>query len=196
MFLSKRLTRCFRTIAIVKQFMNDFISYSFSIVITTSTLFFILIFFYFDFSFNISRNFNHFFKKFIFNFDTFCFKNIKQFLVLDFNEIELSFHYFRFLFKLNQKILKSLYFRVNDVRLIIYNMINRNNYIVNATLLLDFFTYASDTINVFNQRIHESIVIIIFFNNRKHFIVCAHNSTFNYIKSLRNLNFYQFVFAQ
>ena len=49
LFLNERSTRCFQTIVIMKRFMNDFILYSFSIIITTSTLFFILIFFHFDF---------------------------------------------------------------------------------------------------------------------------------------------------
>ena len=50
---------------------------------------------------NFNRNVNFFFKKFIFDFDTFCLKNIKQFLVFDFNEIKSSFRCFRFFLKLN-----------------------------------------------------------------------------------------------
>ena len=49
LFLNERLTRCFRAIAIIKRLMNDFASYSFSIVVTTSISFFVSIFFHFDF---------------------------------------------------------------------------------------------------------------------------------------------------
>ena len=112
---------------------------------------FILHFDFFSFRFfrNFDQSVNYFFKKFIFDFNTFCFENIKQFLVFDFNEIESSFHCLRFLFKLNQKILKSLYFRVNDVRAMMCDIINRNNYVANAMLLLDIFAHASDTTSIF-----------------------------------------------
>ena len=49
LFLNKRLTRYFWAIAIVKRFINNFVSYSFLIVVTTSASFFISIFFHFDF---------------------------------------------------------------------------------------------------------------------------------------------------
>ena len=56
-------------------------------------------------SFRFFRNFdwdvNCFFKKFIFDFDTLCFENIKQFLIFDFNKIESSFRCFCSFFKLN-----------------------------------------------------------------------------------------------
>ena len=126
----------------------------------------------------------------------FCFKNIEQFLIFNFNEIESSFRCFHSFFKLNQEILKSLHFRVNDIRAMMYNIINRNNYIVNATLLFNFFVYVNDTTNVFNQRVHKNIVVIIFLNNCEHFIVHAHDSTFNHTKLSRNLNSYQFAFAR
>ena len=139
---------------------------------------------------------NCFFKKFIFNFDTLCFKNIEQFFIFDFNEIKSSFHCFRFLFKLNQKILKSLHFRVDDVRSIMCDMINRSNHVANATSLFNFFTHANNTTNVLYQCIYENIVVIIFFDDREHFIVRAHNSTFNYIKSSRNFNRHQLALAR
>ena len=49
LFLSERSACCFRTIAIVKRFMNDFVLYSFSVVVTTSASSFILMFFHFIF---------------------------------------------------------------------------------------------------------------------------------------------------
>ena len=51
--------------------------------------------------YNFDRNVNCFFKKLIFDSDTFYFENIKQFFIFDFNEIESSFCCLRFLFKLN-----------------------------------------------------------------------------------------------
>ena len=109
--------------------------------------------FYFDFlSFRLFRNFdrnvNCFFEKFIFDFGTLCLKNIEQFFIFDFSEIESSFCYFCFFLELNQKILKSLHFRVCDVCAMMCDMINYNNHAVNATLLFDFFAHASDTTNV------------------------------------------------
>ena len=139
---------------------------------------------------NFDRSVNCFFEKFIFDFDTFCLENIKQFLIFDFNEIESSLRCFCSLFKLNQKISKSSHFRVNDVRVMMYDMINRNNYVASATSFFDLFAHASDTTNVLYQRIHKNIIIIIFFNDREHFIVRAHNSTLNYTKSSRNFNWH------
>ena len=55
----------------------------------------------FQFFCNFNRDVNCFFKKFIFNFDTLYFENIKQFFVFDFSEIKSSFYYLHFLFKLN-----------------------------------------------------------------------------------------------
>ena len=109
--------------------------------------------FRFDFfSFRLFHNFdcnvNSFFKKFIFDFDTLCFKNIEQFLIFGFSEIESSFRCFRFFFKLNQKILKSSHFRVDDVCLMMCDMINCNNHVANATLLFDFFAHANDTTSI------------------------------------------------
>ena len=58
-------------------------------------------FFSFRFFHNFDRNVNCFFEKFIFNFDTLCFKNIKQFFIFNFNEIKSSLRCLYFLFKLN-----------------------------------------------------------------------------------------------
>ena len=147
---------------------------------------FILHFNFLSFRFfrNSDRNVNCFFKKFILDFNTFCLENIEQFFIFDFNEIESSFRCFRSFFKLSQKISKSSHFRVDDIRAIMCDIINRNNHVANATLLFNFFTHANNTTDVLYQCIHENIVIIIFFNDREHFIVRAHNSTFNYTKSL------------
>ena len=103
--------------------------------------------------YNFNRNVNFFFKRFIFDFNTFYFENIKQFFIFDFNEIKLSFRCFYSFLKLNQKILKLLYFRVNNVRMMMCDIINRNNYIINATLLFDIFAHASDIMNIFYQRV-------------------------------------------
>ena len=99
---------------------------------------------------NISRNLSRFFKKLIFNFNTFCFENIKQFFFLNFNEIESSFHYLRSFLRLSQEISKSLHFRIDDIYLIMYDMIIRSNYVASATLLFDLFAHANDTTDVFN----------------------------------------------
>ena len=114
---------------------------------------------------NLDRDVNFFFEKFILDFDTFCFENIKQFLVLDLNEIESSFCCFHSFFKLNQKISKSSHFRVDDVRLMMCDIINCNNYVANAILLFDFFAHANDTTSIFCQRIQKNVVIIFFFDN-------------------------------
>ena len=140
-------------------------------------------FFSFRFLYNFDRNVNYFFEKFIFDFDTFCFENIEQFLVLDFSEIESSFRCLCFLFELNQKILKSSHFRVCGVRAMMCDMINCNNHVANATSLFDFFAHTSDMTNVLCQCIYKNIVVIIFFDDRGHFIVRAHNSAFNHTKS-------------
>ena len=95
------------------------------------------------------RNVNCFFEKFILNSDTFCFENIKQFFILDFSEIKSSFRCLCSLLKLNQEISKSSHFRVDNIRAMICNMINRNNHVTNATLLFNLFAHASDTTNVF-----------------------------------------------
>ena len=121
--------------------------------------------FSFRFLCNSDRDVSSFFKKFIFDFDTLCFKNIKQFFVLDFNETESSFYYLRSFFKLNQKISKSSHFRVDDIHLMMCNMINRNNHVANATLLFNFFAHASDTTSIFYQRVQKNVVVIFFFNN-------------------------------
>ena len=135
------------------------------------------------FFYNFDRNVNCFLEKLILDFDTFCFKNIKQFFVLDFNEIEPSFRCLCSFFKLNQEISKSSHFRVCNIHAIMCDMINYSNHVANATSLFDFFAHASDTTNVLCQCIHENIVVIIFFDDREHFIVRAHNSTFNHTKS-------------
>ena len=145
---------------------------------------------------NSDRDISCLFEKFILNFDTFCFENIKQFLVFDFNEIESSFRYFCSFLKLNQKISKLSHFRVCDVRVMMCNMINRNNHAASATSLLDFFAHANNTTNILCQCIHKNIVVIILLNNREHFIVRAHNSTFNHTKSSRNFVRHQFALAR
>ena len=137
---------------------------------------------------NFDRNVNCFFKKFILDSDTFCFENIKQFLVFGFSEIESSFRCLRSLLKLNQEILKLSHFRVDGVRAMMCDMINYSNHVVNATSLFDFFAHASDMTNVLYQRIYENIIIIIFLDDREHFIVRAHDSTFNHIKSSRDFD--------
>ena len=104
--------------------------------------------FSFQFLHNSDQNVNCFFEKFIFDFNTFYFENIKQFLIFNLNEIELSFYYFYFLFKLSQKILKSSHFCVDNIRLIICDMINRNNHVANITSLFNFFTHANDTTSI------------------------------------------------
>ena len=157
--------------------------------------------FYFDlllfrFLCNFDRNINCLFKKFIFDFNTLCLENIKQFLVLDFNEIESSFCCFCFFFELNQKILKSSHFRVCDVRVMMCDMINHNNHVANTTSLFNFFAHTSGTTNVLCQYIHKNIVVIIFFDDREHLIVRAHNSTFNHTKSSRNFVRHQLAFAR
>ena len=145
---------------------------------------------------NSDRNVNCFFERFILNLDTLCFENIEQFLVFDFSEIESSFRCFRFLLKLSQEISKSSHFRVDDVRAIMYNMINRNNHVASAMSLFDFFAHANDTTNVLCQRIHKNIIIIILFDDREHFIIHAHDPTFNHTKSSRNLNRHQLALAR
>ena len=145
---------------------------------------------------NSDRSVNCFLKELIFDSDTFCFENIKQFFVLDFSEIESSFCCLCSLLELNQKILKSSHFRVCDVRAIMYDMINHNNYAANVTSLFDLFAHASDTTNVLCQCIHKNIVVIIFFDDRGHLIVRAHNSMFNYTKSSRNFVRHQLAFAR
>ena len=152
LLLSERSTRCFQTIAIIKRFINDFVLYLFSIIVTTLILFFVLIFFHIVF-FVILIEIFIFFKKFILNLNTLCLENIKQFLIFNFNEIKSSFRCFRSFFKLNQKIFKSSHFRVDDVRVIMCDIINYNNYIANATLLFDIFAHASDIMNIFYQRV-------------------------------------------
>ena len=103
----------------------------------------------FRFFYKIDRNINYFLGKFILDSDMFYFENIEQFLVFNFSDIKLSLHCFHFLFKLNEKILKLSHFRVDDVCAMIYNIINRNNYDANTTLLISFFAHINDTTNVF-----------------------------------------------
>ena len=145
---------------------------------------------------NFNRNVNCFFEKLILDSGTLCLENIKQFLILDFSEIESSFCCLRFLLKLNQEISKSSHFRVDDVRAMMCDMINRNNHVASATSLFDFFTHTNDMTNVFYQRIHKNIVVIIFFDDRGHLIVHAHNSALNHTKSSRNFDRHQFAFAR
>ena len=81
-----------------------------------------------------------------------------------------------------------MYFRVNNVRAMMCDIINRNNHVMNTMLLFNFFAHASDTTNVLYQRIYKNIIVIIFFDNREHFIIRAHDSTFNYTKSSQDFN--------
>ena len=99
---------------------------------------------------NSDRNVNFFFKKLILNSDTLCLENIKQFFVFDFNKIKTLLRCLRFFFKLNQKILKSSHFRIDDIRLIMCDMINRSNHVANATSLFNLFAHAGNTTNVFD----------------------------------------------
>ena len=107
----------------------------------------------FRFFFNFNRDVNFLFKKFIFDFNTFCLDNIKQFFIFNFSEIESSFRCFGFFFKLNQEISKLSHFCVDDVRLMMCDIINHNNYVANTTLLFNFFAHASDTTSIFYQHV-------------------------------------------
>ena len=127
--------------------------------------FFILIFFHFNFFIILIEILIVFFKNLFSTLTSFILKILNNFLFLTSTRSNRQLYYFRFFFNLNQKISKSSYFCVDNIYLMIYNMINRNNYVANATSLFNFFAHANDTINIFNQYIHKSFVVIISFNN-------------------------------
>ena len=81
-----------------------------------------------------------------------------------------------------------MHFRIDNICLMMYNMINHNNHVANATLLFNLFTYANDTTNIFNKYIYTNIIIIIFFNDREYFIVSANRASINNLKTMRNFD--------
>ena len=129
--------RCFFAITIIKQFINEFISYLFSIVITTSTSFFVLMLFSFDLFAMLIKILITFWKNLFLILIRFFSRTLNNFLFLTLIRFKSSFCDLYFFFKLNEKVLKSLHFCINNVRLIMYNIINKH--IANAMLMFDLF---------------------------------------------------------
>ena len=164
--------------------MNNFILYLFSIIVTTSTSFFISIFFHFDFFVNLIEILIVFLKNSFLILTRFVSKILNNF---SFSILTKSSCYFVvFTFFLNW--IKKFWSRR------IFALITFIWWC--ATWLFNFFTHASDTTNIFCQRVQKNVIVIFFFNNYWHFIVNANRASFNNLKTSWNFNRHQFAFAR